>query len=181
MARQQSLQGIVVDAARPLETARQTLTKYLPDCDEYRRLTEAAELLSQLMLQDIERKPEGASIKECVAKDRVVSVHDPERRHGRKSKSKLFEGHKAAVAADTGSELITAVAVLAGNAPDNEKALELVEQSEQNAEVEVEETIGDCRLGDGATRQQFADAGRTLVAKVAERPGGERVPEQDFQ
>jgi len=180
-ARQQFLQGIVVDADRLLETARQTLTKYLPDCDEYRRLTEAAELLSQLMLQDIERKPEGASIKEGVAKDRVVSVHDPEMRHGRKSKSKLFDGHKAAVAADTGSELITAVAVLAGNAPDNEKALELVEQSEQNAEVEVAETIGDCAFGDGATRQQFADAGRTLVAKVADRPASEQFPKQDFQ
>ena len=180
-ARQQFLQGIVVDADRLLETARQTLTKYLPDCDEYRRLTEAAELLSQLMLQDIERKPEGASIKEGVAKDRVVSVHDPEMRHGRKSKSKLFDGHKAAVAADTGSELITAVAVLAGNAPDNEKALELVEQSEQNAEVEVEETIGDCAFGDGATRQQFSDAGRTLVAKVPDRPDTEQFPKQDFE
>src|SRR3990172_2661667 len=178
-ARQQFLQGIVVDADRLLETARQTLTKYLPDCDEYRRLTEAAELLSQLMLQDIERKPEGASIKEGVAKDRVVSVHDPEMRHGRKSKSKLFDGHKAAVAADTGSELITAVAVLAGNAPDNEKALELVEQSDQNAEVEVEETIGDCAFGDGATRQLFSDAGRTLVAKVPDRPDTEQFPKQD--
>jgi len=180
-ARQKFLRGIVADADRLLETARQTLTKYLPDSDEYKQLTEAAELLSQLLLQNIERQPEGASIKEGVAKDRLVSVHDPEMRHGRKSKSKLFDGHKAAVAVDTESQLITAVAVLAGNAPDNEKALELVEQTEENAEVEVEETIGDCAFGDGATRQKFADAGRTLVAKVPDRPDSGQFPKQDFQ
>ena len=180
-ARQEFLRGIVADADRLLETARQMLGKYLPDSDEYKQLTEAAELLSRLLLQDIERQPEGVSIKEGVAKDRVVSVHDPEMRHGRKSKSKRFDGHKGAVAVDPESQLITAVAVLGGNAPDNEKALELVEQSEQNAEVEVAETIGDCAFGDGATRQQFADAGRTLVAKVADRPASEQFPKQDFQ
>ena len=39
-------------------------------------------------------------------------------RHGRKSASKRFDGHKAAVAVDTDGQLITAVDVLAGNAPD---------------------------------------------------------------
>ena len=45
------------------------------------------------------------------------------------------------VATDT--QLITAVEVLAGNAPDNLGALELVEQSEANTGVPVEEIIGD--------------------------------------
>ncbi|MDO8673492.1 MAG: IS1182 family transposase [Dehalococcoidia bacterium] len=180
-ARQKFLQGIVADADRLLETARQTLTKYLLDSDEYKQLTEAAELLSQLLLQDIERQPAGASIKEGVAKDRVVSVHDPEMRHGRKSKAKRFDGHKAAVAVDPESQLITAVAVLPGNAPDKEKALELVEQSEKNADVEVEETIGDCAYGDGGTRLEFADAGRKMTAKVPDRPNTAYFAKEDFQ
>jgi len=46
----------------------------------------------------------------------VVSVTDPEMRHGRKSKSKRFDGHKAAIATDPESQLITAADVLAGNA-----------------------------------------------------------------
>ena len=179
--RQRFLQGIVADADCLLETARQTLTNYLPDSATYKQLTEAAELLSQLLLQDIERQPEGASIKQGVSRDRVVSVHDPEMRHGRKSKTKRFDGHKAAVAVDSESQLITAVAVLAGNAPDNEKALALVEQSEQNAEVEVEETIGDCAYGDGTTRQQFAEAGRKLVARVPARPNSAQIPKEDFR
>ena len=44
---------------------------------------------------------------------------------------------------DTDSQLITAVAVLSGNAPDNLGALELVEASEANTGVTVEETMGD--------------------------------------
>ena len=180
-ARQKFLTSVVGDADRLLEIARQSLTVYAPESDEHKKLTEAAELLAQLLLQDVERKPEGASIKEGVSRDRVVSVHDPEMRHGRKSKSKRFDGHKAALAVDAESQLITAVAVLAGNASDNEKALELVKQTEENAQVEVEETIGDCAFGDGTTRQEFADAGRKLVAKVPDRPNGAQIPKQDFQ
>ena len=69
--------------------------------------------------------------------DRIVSVHDPEMRHGRKSAVKRFDGHKKAIAVDPDSQLITAVAVLPGNAQDHEQALELVEQSEGNAEATV--------------------------------------------
>ena len=102
-------------------------------------------------------------------------------RHGRKSKSKRFDGHKGAVAVDPESQLFTAVDVLAGNAPDNTHARELVEQTEENAAVEVDETIGDCAFGDGTTRQEFADAGRTLVAKVPDRPNGGQIPKEDFR
>lgn len=180
-ARQQFLQGIVSDADRLLEEVRQTLRGYAADSAEHLQLKGAAELLSQLLLQDIERKAEGVSIKEGVAPDRVVSVHDPEMRHGRKSKSKRFDGHKAAVAVDGESRLFTAVDVLAGNAPDNEKALALVEQSEENAQAEVEGAVGDCAFGDGTTRQEFVDAGRTLVAKVPDRPDLGQIPKEDFQ
>jgi hypothetical protein len=180
-ARQLFLHGIVSDADRLLEMVRGALRTFAPESPEHKKLTEAAELLSQLLLQDVERKPEGASIKEGVSPDRVISVHDREMRHGHKSKAKRFDGHKAAVAVDPESQLITAVAVLAGNAPDNEQALELVAQSEENAQVEVEETIGDCAYGDGTTRQQFADAGRKLVAKVPGRPNGAQIPKEDFR
>ena len=49
-------------------------------------------------------------------------------------------------------------------------ALDLIERSEQTTGMAVEETIGDGAYGDGATRQAFADAGRTLIAKVLGRP-----------
>ena len=120
------------------------------------------------------------SLKEGVSKDRMVSVHDPEMRHGHKSKSKRFDGHKAAVVVDTDSQLITAVDVLPGNAADNLGALELVEQSEVSADVAVVEAMGDTAYGDGGTRQAFADAGRKLVARVPGRPNRKCFPKDDF-
>ena len=109
-----------------------------------------------------------------------MSVHDPEMRHGHKSSSRRFDGHKAAIVVDTDSQLITAVAVLPGNAPDNLGALELVEQSEANTGVPVQEAMGDAAYGDGATRQTFADAGRKLVARMPGRPDRNHFPKDDF-
>ncbi len=103
-----------------------------------------------LLAQDVEEKPEGGcQIKQGTEKDRLTSVHDPEMRHGHKSASKRFNGHKAAIAVDIESQLIVAVEVLAGNAGDQEKALELVQQSERVTGAEVEETVGDCAYGGG--------------------------------
>ena len=49
------------------------------------------------------------SLKDGVSRDRMMSVHDPEMRHGHKSSSRRFDGHKAAIVVDTDSQLITAV------------------------------------------------------------------------
>ena len=148
-----------------------------------------------MLLQDVKRSADGAgdgdgagdddgaggmSLKEGVSKDRMVSVHDPEMRHGHEGKSRCFDRHKAAVVVDTDSRLITAVDVLAGNAPDNPGALELVEQSEASADVAVAEAMGDTAYGDGGARQAFADAGRKLVARVPGRPNRKRFPKEDF-
>ena len=135
------------------------------------------------LLPDIERKSgdgdDEVSLKDGVSKGRMMSAHDPEMRHGHKS-SRRFDGHKAAIVVDTDTQLITAVEVLPGNAPDNSGALELVEQSETNTGVPVEEAMGDAAYGDGDTRQDFADAGRTLIARVPGRPNRSHFPKEDF-
>jgi len=180
-AREAFLQGVVTDADRLLDRARATLER-IPAGDLGRgRLHEAAALLERLLLQDIERREDGTRLKQGVSPDRVVSVHDPEMRHGRKSAKRRFDGHKAAIAVDPESQLITAADVLAGNAQDHERALELVEQAEANADVVVEEAVGDCAYGGSETRQLFADAGRKLVAKVASRRGQAQFPKEDFR
>ena len=164
--RRRVLGEIVSDADRLLEQARVARGGLEAGSAVETALVEAAGLLSRVLLQDVERQKDGPALKEGVAKDRLLSVHDPEMRHGRKSASKRFDGHKAAVAVDTDEPLITAVTVLAGNAPDAEGALELVEQTELNTGGMVDATMGDCAYGSGETRQTFAEAGRTLVAKV---------------
>lgn len=172
---------IVADADALLELVRQAQGQFPQESMPRKKLVEAAELLGQLLRQDVERQDEGPALKKGVSKDRIPSVHDPEMRHGHKSSRNRFDGHKAAVAVDTDSQLITAVDLLPGNAGDNTGALELIEQSEANTGLEVEETIGDAAYGDGVTRQNFADAGRTLIAKVPGRPQKALFPKEDFQ
>jgi hypothetical protein len=101
-------------------------------------------------------------------------------RAGRKSSSKRFNGHKASIAVDAETGLITEAEVIAGNAPDNTGVLSLVEQSEANTGMEVETTIGDCAYGDGQTRQSFIDAERDLIARVPKRPARDLFPKVDF-
>ena len=179
-ARQALLAGIVADADRLLELSRQAQGELSENGEERQHIVTAAELLGQLLLQDVERVEGGVSLKDGVSRDRMMSVHDPEMRHGHKSSSRRFDGHKAAIVVDTDSQLITAVDVLPGNAPDNLGALELVEQSEANTGVPVQEAMGDAAYGDGATRQTFADAGRKLVARVPGRPDRKHFPKDDF-
>jgi len=180
-SRQQFLKGIVADADRLLELARQVRCGYSAQSDGVSRIREAAGLLMQLLAQDIERKPSGPEIKHGVAKDRIISVHDPQMRHGRKSSSTRFDGHKGAVAVDSDSGLVTAVDVVAGNAHDGDTALALVEQSEKNAQIEVQQTVGDCAFGETATRQQFAQAGRKLIAPVPSPPETGKFPKTAFR
>lgn len=165
-ARRRFLAGIVADADRLLEVVRAARGHLEADSAADVGLREAAGLLARLLAQDIERRPDGPALRQGVAEDRVVSVHDPEMRHGRKSTSKRFNGHKAQVAVDTDNQLITAVETLAGNAPDHEEALAVVEATEAATGCAVETTVADCAYGDGPTRQAFATASRRLVAKV---------------
>ncbi len=169
-----------------MELSRQAQGELPEDSEKRQGIVAGAELLGQLLLQDIERKSsdcdgdDGVSLRGGVSKDRMMSVHDPEMRHGHKSIRRRFDGHKAAIVVDTDTQLITAVEVLPGNAADNLGALELVEESEANTGVPVQEAMGDAAYGDGGTRRAFADAGRRLVARVPGRPDRQRFPKDDF-
>jgi transposase len=179
-ARRRFLGAIVADADRLLERVRDARADLAEGSDAETRLVDVAGRLSRVLGQDIERKADGPQLVEGVSRDRLVSVHDPEMRHGHKSARKRFNGHKADIAVDVESQLITAVDVLAGNAPDALGALAMVEQTEANTEAVVGETMGDCAYGDGATREAFAESGRKLVAKVPTSQNQGRFPKTAF-
>lgn len=180
-SRQAFLQGIVRDAHRLRRMAQATRAALAQDDPQREKLAEAGQLLEQLIEQDVEFVADQAKLKEGVSRDRIVSVHDPEMRHGRKSSSKRFDGHKAAIGVDADSRLITAVDVLPGNAADASPALPLTEASEQNTGLEVGETVGDCAFGDGNTRQEFAEAQRKLVAKVPNTGRRDQIHKSQFR
>jgi hypothetical protein len=92
-------------------------------------LKDEVETLVQLMRQDLEPDPGGGGVKirEGVAEDRRVSVEDPEMRHGRKSKTKRFNGYKRHIATDLDSGLILSGAITPANRPEEEAAPGLAE------------------------------------------------------
>ena len=176
-ARQALLTEIVRDARALLEHAN----------GGSKEVRESAELLSSILLQDVEESkddpqaPPTAHIKEGTAPGRIPSVTDPEQRHGHKSKSKLFTGSKASVVADVDSQVIIDADVLSGDAPDNQDTLKQIEAAEANTGMTVEASLGDCAYGDGGTRKEFEEAGRTLIAKVPkEHQRGGLFPKSRF-
>ena len=80
--------------------------------------------LQQLMNQDLEPDPSGGGkkIREGVAPERRVSVEDADMRHGRKSKTKRFNGFKRHIATDLDSGLILSGAITPANRPEDEAA-----------------------------------------------------------
>lgn len=105
------------------------LTTRLPDELTRPPLDEHVATLRQIIGQDLEPDPEGSGrlrIRHGVAEDRRVSVEDKEMRHGRKTKSKRFNGYKRHLAIDLDTLLVLAVAVLPANRPEQEAAPSLV-------------------------------------------------------
>ena len=142
---------------------------------------EPARLLGRVLDADVEQDEAGeAQIRQGVASDRVVSHSDPEMRHGRKSASRRFDGHKMDVIADEDSELVLGVDVRAGNAPDAEGALPLLEEAQGIDGVEVETLVGDMAYSDGDVREAVEAAGAAMVAKVPPTTNGRRFPKTDF-
>jgi hypothetical protein len=97
-------------------------------------LAEPLKVLEQVRKQDIEPDPGGGGgvrIRQGVAPDRRVSVEDGEMRHGRKSKSKRFNGFKQNIATDLEQELILACAVTPANRPEEEAMPELKQDLER--------------------------------------------------
>lgn len=100
-------------------------------------LKDSLVLLRRLVEQDIEPDPSGSGrrIKEEVARDRVISVADPEMRHGRKSKSKLFNGYKRHIAIV--DDVIVATAVEPANVAEHQPAPRLLAAVATHGDIEV--------------------------------------------
>lgn len=83
-------------------------------------LAAARRTLQGIRAQDLEPDPVGGGtrIRQGVAKDRQISLADPEMRHGRKSSSSRFDGYKRHIAQDLDEGVILAAEVLPANTPD---------------------------------------------------------------
>jgi IS5 family transposase len=101
-------------------------------------LREALVALRRVLEQDLEPDPPtgGTRIKRAVAKDRMPSLGDPEMRHGRKSKNKLFNGYKRHLMKVVGADITVAAVVLPANQPEQNAMATLVDQAERHGRLE---------------------------------------------
>jgi hypothetical protein len=191
-ARSVFLAGLVADARLAMDLAGQVCQGLEKDSEAVRRIEAVSQMLAAILLQDVEvkREPEGddgepteqVKIKHNPSGQRICSVGDPEMRHGRKSASKRFDGHKVGIGVDVESQLIAGVDVLEGSAPDDEGSLELAQASAAalDAKPDEVEALADCAYGDGQNRERFREAGIELKAKVPALGNAEYFKKTDF-
>jgi hypothetical protein len=79
----------------------------------------AVQVACQVRDQDVDLAgPAPPSLRRGVAKDRRISIEDSQMRHGRKSRSVLFDGYKRHVLHDLDTGLVPTVGITAANAPE---------------------------------------------------------------
>jgi transposase len=134
--RQKQLGVLVTDAEAVLEWALEQ-----SDDVEVRR---TGWLVTKILGDDVQEDANGkVQLAQGTAQDRIVSVTDPDMRHGRKSAAHRFDGFKASVSIDQKSDLILDIDDLAANAGDGEALMPSIERAEEHADVVVERAIGD--------------------------------------
>ncbi|MEO7589639.1 MAG: IS1182 family transposase, partial [Byssovorax sp.] len=155
----QKIQAIQI-VERQVASLERWVEKHLDDVIE-RPLQPYLDAITTVRNQDLElTEKDGVRIRHGVAVDRRISIEDAEMRHGRKSKSKRFDGYKEHIAYDLDGHAILACAVTPANRPEEEGAAPLGEaihhQGFSIAEVHVDRAYVNSPLvatvqGDGGT------------------------------
>ncbi len=159
-ARAAQLKTLVQDAEAALDLA----TEQADDPD----VRSTAWLLTKILGDDVVTDEHGdPQIGKGVAEDRIVSLTDPEMRHGRKSAAKRFDGEKIQVASDQKSELLMAVEPIPANAGDGRDLLPVIETVEEQHGVTVEQALADGAYGTGDNRAACIERGTDLVSPLA--------------
>ena len=160
-ARAAQLTVLAADAHAALEVA-------LAETDQA-EVRAAGWLLTKILGDDLVTDEHGdPQIGRGVAPDRVMSLTDPEMRHGHKSAAKHFDGRKVQVAVDAGSELVLAVEPTPANRTDGADLLKVVDTVETQAGVTVERVLGDTSYGTADNRAACGTRGIELVSPLPE-------------
>jgi Transposase DDE domain len=134
-------------------------------------VVQAVALVNKIIAQDIERDANGrVRMRQGVAEDRMISVHDAEMRRGHKTQSEAFEGYKFHHTVDVVHGFILATEVTGANTHDSEPSEPMAHRAEESSGQLIKKVIGDCAYGTEKNRVAHAEAGRKLVAKLPRAP-----------
>jgi hypothetical protein len=124
------------------------------------------EAVAQVRKQDLEGTASGRTrLRQGVAEDRRVSIEDPEMRHGRKSRSKRFNGYKQHIAVDVDAHLINACAVTPANRPEEEATPALKSDLDRQGERRIGELLIDRAYVNSSLVADVRAAGGEVLAK----------------
>jgi len=146
---------------------------------------------SKKKVADAERSPSrggdappedgGPRLRRGVAKDRTLSVVDPEMRVGHKSKRQAWAGYKVHIAEEPESELITEVGVRRANEYDAEAALPIMERQEGSTGLRPKELLCDGAYGSADVRAELKELGIRVVAKLRPLTDSKHLGKDEFE
>jgi transposase len=127
----------------------------------------------QVCDQDVTVDPDGVPrIRQGVARDRRISIADPQMRHGRKTRSRRVDGYKRHVLHDLDSELVRAVGLTPANLPEAEVAAQvqddLTAQGVQLGELHIDRAY----LASSLVRDRDPELAVVCKAFPVRGPGG---------
>jgi hypothetical protein len=159
--RERMLTRVAQDAERALRAVEQADGLLANE-----RVADAQQLLRELVGQDFEIDEGGVPrLHRGTRSGRIISVVDPEMRHGRKSQQHRFDGYKlSAAASDTPEPLITAVSVAPASEQDGPQAAKLIDA--QPAHRRPTRVLGDTAYGLGPVRAELADRDIDVLAPL---------------
>lgn len=138
-------------------------------------------LLLRVVEQDLVKDDKGRwTIAKQVARNRLVSLTDPEAGHGHKTRSESFWGYKTNVLGDLDSGVIAALSVTPGNGHDAAPGHELVARV-QRMRIEIDRILADTAYGGIESRLHLRSLGVDLVAPApASSHPSDKLSKNDF-
>jgi len=135
-------------------------------------LKQYLEAVTMVRDQDLEQAKEGGvQIRQGVARDRRISIQDPEMRHGRKSRSKRFDGFKEHIALDLDAGAILACEVTPANRPEEEAAAPIAEDIARQGF-----TLDELHIDRAYVNSPVVAAVMSTGGKVFAKPWAQRAP-----
>jgi transposase len=159
-AREEMLVRVAQDAQRALQTVGQD-----PGLLAEGSVGEAAGLLAEIVGQEFDTTgDDGPRPRHARRSRQIISAHDPEMRHGRKTGARGFTGYKLHIAAHAQAPVVTAISISAGNEHDGHHAGALVDQ--QPSSRRPKRVIGDTAYGNIEVREQLEQRAIGVLARL---------------
>jgi transposase len=159
--REAMLVEVAIDAQRALQAV-----EHDHELANEQAVSDALRLLREIVGQEFDTAEDEDSPRPRHGRQtrQIISAHDPEMRHGRKTNARRFTGYKLHAATATKTPLLTAIAISPGNEHDGHHAARLVEQ--QPDQRRPTRLLGDTAYGNVEVREQLEQRAIRVLAPL---------------